>query len=188
LLCFYAPPLGAACLMNAATAFPRLHAAPRTLPGAPLVVHVGMVFFAYALFYLASMTSAAYVFQAARLKARRTTGLFQRLPALEKLEHILWRLIVIGYPIFVATLALGLVWVWLDRGLLEARWWLAPKVVMSWVMVAFYAATFHVRRSGRLRGHKLAYLVFIGFSVLLAVYVVLALMNLRDYHFWGTAA
>lgn len=188
MLYFYAPPLAAACLVNAGVAHDALHAAPRELQGLPLTLHVGTVFLAYALFFLASMTSAAYLFQAHRLKHRQTTGLFQRLPSLEQLDRTLWRLVRYGYPLFVATLALGFIWAWFDNQLLEARWWLAPKVIMSCMMVVFYGALFHLRRQGGLRGPKLSYLMLVGFVVLLLAYFALDLMHLRDYNFWEGGA
>lgn len=188
LLCFYAPPLAAACLANAVVAQEALHTEPRLLRGVPLMLHVGLVFLAYALFFLASMTSGAYLFQANRLKRRMTTGLFQRLPSLEQLDRTLWRLVVFGYPIFVATLALGLVWAWMDRQLLEAKWWMSPKVVFAFVMVAFYGVLFHLRRQGGLRGPKLSYLMLVGFVVLILAYFSLAFMHLRDYNFWEAGA
>lgn len=188
LLCFYAPPLAAACLINAALARDALHTAPRELSSLLLILHVGLVFLAYALFFLASMTSAAYLFQANRLKYRRTTGLFQRLPSLEQLDRTLWRLVVYGYPLFVATLVLGFAWAWMENNLLDARWWLAPKVIFACVMAIFYGLLFHLRRYGRLRGPKLSYLVFVGFILLLLVYLALELMHLRDYNFWGAAS
>ena len=188
LLCFYAPPLAAACLVNAAVAHEALHTAPRELRGLPLALHVGLVFLAYALFFLASLTRGAYLFQANRLKRRKITGLFQRLPSLEQLDRTLWRLVVYGYPIFVATLALGFVWAWLDNQLLEAKWWLSPKVVLSCVMVVFYGVLFHLRRQGGLRGPKLSYLMLVGFIVLLLAYFALDFMHLRDYNFWEAGA
>jgi len=188
MLCFYAPPLAAACLINAAVAHDALHTSPRELQGLPLTLHVGTVFLAYALFFLASMTSAAYLFQAHRLKHRKTTGLFQRLPSLEQLDRTLWRLVRYGYPLFVATLALGFVWAWFDDQLLEARWWLAPKVIMSCAMVVFYGALFHLRRHGGLRGPKLSYLMLVGFVALLLAYFALDLLHLRDYNFWEGGA
>ncbi|HUW61078.1 MAG TPA: cytochrome c biogenesis protein CcsA [Candidatus Bathyarchaeia archaeon] len=188
LLCFYAPPLAAACLANAAMAHDALHSAPRELRGLPLTLHVGLVFLAYALFFLASMTSAAYLFQANRLKRCQTTGLFQRLPSLEQLDRTLWRLVVYGYPMFVATLALGFVWAWLDNQLLEAKWWLSPKVILSCVMAVFYGILFHLRRQGGLRGPKLSYLMLVGFIVLLLAYFALDFMHLRDYNFWEAGA
>ena len=52
-------------------------------------------------------------------------------------------------------------------------------------MVALYSTAFHGRRIGLLRGQKLAYLVSVGFTVMLGSYLVLGLMNLQDYNFWG---
>jgi ABC-type transport system involved in cytochrome c biogenesis permease subunit len=188
LACFYLPPLAALCAVSAAVAHRYLFAAPREFPGLPLAIHVGLAFLAYAMFFLAGMTSAAYIFQSQRLKRRNPTGIFQQLPSLEQLHHTLSRLVSLGYPLFVVTLLLGGIWAHTERDLLGARWWLAPKIVMAFVMAAFCAVTHHSRRSGRLRGPKLAYLVFLGFILLLAAYLVLALMHLRTYNFWGAAA
>jgi len=186
LMCFYVPPLTLLCLINAGVAHRYLHQAPRPLPSAPLMVHVGLVFLSYAMFFLASMTSGAYIFQTRHLKRHHTSGLFHRLPSLEELDRTLSGLVSLGYPFFVVTLILGMLWAWFERDLLGTHWWLAPKVLSSPLMVAFYALAFHARRSGRLRGPKLAYFVFIGFSSLLLMYVALTLMNLRAYNFWGT--
>ena len=187
LLCFYLPPLAAICLVNAAVAHQFLHDAPRQLRGIPLTIHVGLAFLAYALFFVASMTSVGYIFQAQHVKRHKTIGLFRRLPSLEQLDQTLWRLIYYGYPLFVITLLLGLIWAWVDRDLLSPRWWLAPKVALSCAMAIFYAVAFHARKSGWLRGPKLAYLVLVGFSSLLMTYLVLAVTNLHGYNFWEGA-
>lgn len=186
--CFYLPPLAALCVVSATVAHNDLLTTPRKLPEFPLVLHVGLAFFAYAMLFLAGMTSAAYIFQAQRLKHRNPTGLFQRLPSLEQLDHTLNRLVNLGYPLFLITLVLGGIWAYISRDLLGPSWWMAPKVVLSFVMAAFYAVAYHRRRLGRLRGPKLAYLVFLGFAILLAAYLVLALLHLRTYNFWGNAA
>jgi HemX protein len=188
LACFYLPPLAALCAVSVTVAHNDLFTAPRELPGVPLVLHVGLAFLAYAMLLLAGMTSAAYIFQAQRLKQRDTTGLFQRLPSLEQLDHTLNRLVNLGYPLFLITLVLGGVWAHAQRELLGPRWWLAPKVVLSFVTAAFYAVAYHRRRSGRLRGPKLAYLMLVGFALLLAAYLLLALLHLRTYNFWESGA
>ncbi len=187
LLTFYLPALGLVALINAAAAPAYLHTEPMRLQGVLLFAHVGSAFLAYALFFVACVTSAAYVFQAEHLKRRQTTGLFQRLPSLEDLDRILYRLIGVGYPLFVATLLLGLFWAWADRELLGPRWWLAPKILTALLMALFYGVTFHGRRFGFLRGRKLAYVVAAGFAVLLGAYVLLALLGLRTHNFWESA-
>jgi len=184
-LCFYAPALAAVAAVNAALGHAFLAEPPRPLSGLFLGVHVGLAVLAYALFFVASMTSVAYVFQVRHLKRRMHGPLMQALPSLERLDTVLFRLIGAGYPLFVITLVLGVVWAWLDRELLGDRWFLSPKIVLSVVMAIFYAVSFNGRLVGWLRGKKLAYFVFWGFTTLLITYIVMGVFDLRDYYFWG---
>ncbi|MBI4557733.1 MAG: cytochrome c biogenesis protein CcsA [Candidatus Hydrogenedentes bacterium] len=189
LQCFYLPALAIMCLINVGVALRYLNVAPKELPvtlrGLPLTIHIGLIYLAYALFFVASMTSVAYVFQSQRLKRRQTSGLFHQLPSLEQLDRTLYRLISYGYPFFVITMLIGIFWAWAEPKLLGEQWWLSPKIILSAVMVAFYSVSFHTRRFGLLRGRKLAYFVFFGFTSLLATSIVLALLNLSTYNFWG---
>ncbi len=187
LICFYLHPLALLCVLTAVLAHPDLHSEPRELRSSMLALHVGMVFVAYALFFMASMTSLAYIFKARHLKHHNTTGIFHRLPSLEQLDGTLYRLTRVGYPLFGATLILGLVWTHTDRALLGPHWYLAPKVLLAIVMAVFFSMAFHGRRTGLLRGPKLANFIFVGFSLFLAVYVAMALLHLREYNFWGNA-
>lgn len=185
---FYLPPLAVIALLSCISFMTRSAdaraATLEKLQDAPLLMHVGLVYIAYALFFVASLTSVAYVFQAQHLKRRRNSPLFQKLPSLERLDRTLFRLIGAGYPLFLVTLALGLFWALRTPDLLAERWWLSPKILLAVVMAAFYALTFHGRRMGLLRGQKLAYVVFIGFSLLLGVSIVLGLLHLTSYNFW----
>jgi ABC-type transport system involved in cytochrome c biogenesis permease subunit len=187
LLVFYLPPLALMAGLCAALAVRGFGAAPssREISQALLVAHVGLVFQAFALFFIASLTSVAYVFQARRLKQRRTSGLFQKLPSLEDLDRTLHVLVLVGYPTFVATLLIGLAWARFVTDTLSPNWWFSPKIALSFVMVLFYAACFHSRSLGWLRGPKLAYFVFFGFSTLLGSYLLLAILQLFDFNFRG---
>lgn len=187
LLLFYAFPLavlGTLCAVLARHDFlkaPSEINASRSL----LLMHVALAFQAYALFLIASLTSLAYVFQARRLKLRRTAGIFQKLPSLEDLDRTLYLLVLFGYPMFVITLLLGLVWAWINPNPLSETWWYSPKILLSALMVLFYAASFHSRSLGLLRGPKLAYFVFVGFAVLLGCYLILETLRMTNYNFWG---
>ncbi len=186
LLCFFLP-LGALIYLAAAVfGYTLLTAEPRSLKGLPLTLHVGLAIFAYALFFTASLTSLAYIAQSANLKRRRTTGLFHRLPSLEQLDRSLHRLILAGYPIFLVTLGVGMMWAHREPGLLSAAWFWSPKVQMAYVMAIFYAVCVHGRQLGWFRGLKLAQLVSGGFLTLLLAYLAMALLSLRDVNFWGT--
>ena len=52
-------------------------------------------------------------------------------------------------------------------------------------MVILYGASYHARAQGLLRGPKLAFLVFGGFSSILLVYLVLSMLQMTNYNFYG---
>jgi HemX protein len=187
LLCFYLPSLSLVGLLSLFTAHPALSQEPKSLSGTLLVAHVGLVFLAFALFFLAGLNSVAYAFQAHRLKHRKTTGLFQRLPSLEALDKNLFQLIRVGYPAFVVTLVVGGFWAWYESEELSATWWLSPKVVMAFATLLFYAFSFHARAAGWLRGPKLAYIICYGTGSIIGIYLTLALFNALYYNFYGVA-
>lgn len=187
LLCFYLPPLALLGALSLFVAVPTLSTAPKPVSGGLLTAHVGLMFLAYALFFVAGFNSVAYAFQAQRLKHRMTTGLFQKLPSLECLDRDLFRLIRIGYPTFAVTLVVGGFWAWYEGDNLSPTWWLSPKIFMGLATLAFYAFTFHARAMGRLRGPRLAHLVCYGTATLIGSYLVLSLLNVLNYNFFGGA-
>ena len=185
LLCFYLPPIAATMCATALTAGNNLQLPPRPFPGVLLVIHVGLAFCAYSLFFVAAMTSLAYLSQAHRLKDHKKAGGPHRLPSLERLDQSLFRLIRCGYPLFVATLILGGMWAAIQPAILGVHWWMAPKVMLSFISAIFFAGLFHLRHRGRLPEPRLAQAVFWGASTLLLFYLVLELVHLRTYNFWG---
>lgn len=188
LMCFYFPALAIIALINGIAGPRYLSEAPRALDGIPLIIHMGMVFLAFALFFVASLTSMGYVFKAQRLKRHNTAGFFQRLPSLEQLDRSLFRLISIGYPLFVLTFLYALYWAWDSREGLDPHWYISPKIAFAIAMAVLYGASFHVRRFGLLRGPKLAYLIFYGFTFLLVVYLALNYTDLFAASFSGADA
>lgn len=188
LVCYYAPPLAALSVLNVAVSFRALHEAPKELNDAFIAVHVGLAFLAYALFLIASLTSAVYIVQARRLKSPQTSAETAKLPPLEHLDATLYRLIAWGYPFFAVTLVLGFIGAYLYPDELGARWWLSAKILYALFMAALYSFSFHARRLGLLRGQKLAYVMVIGFAVMLAIYMLLGVTGLKDVGFWSATA
>ena len=86
-----------------------------------------------------------------------------------------------------ATLVVGGFWVWYEGQNLSPTWWLSPKIFMAVAMLVFYAFTFHARAAGRLRGPKLAHIVCYGTGTLIGIYLVLALLDVLNYNFYGDA-
>ena len=186
LLAFYLPALGMMALLAALLAPRTLTTPPRDLAGLPLAIHVIPIFIAFALFFMASLTSVVYLFKARHLKNHDTLGFVNKVPSLERLDQVLMRLISVGYPVFVFTFVLGFFYAWTERDLLDRYWFVSSKVVFAFVMAAFYAVSFHGRQFGWLRGPRLARFVFFGFMFLLATYLAFKLLNAAEYSFWGT--
>ncbi len=76
-----------------------------------------------------------------------------RLPSLEKIEHYTYFSVIIGAPLLLMALSLGVVWVVLegDRNLLYD-----PKVINSFFVLAAYAFYLFQHHSMRISGNKLA--------------------------------
>ncbi len=189
LLCFYVPALsllyGLVVAISVARGEAFLEEPPSdALNGAFLTIHVGLAFFSYALFLVASLTSVAYLFQARHLKQHQLTQLFHRLPPLERLDRTLLRLIAVGYGLFAITLVLGFIWAVRNEELLDERWFVSTKILRAAAMVVFYAIAFHGRQLGWLRGQKLAYVIFCGFTGLMLIYLALGIANYSNLDFW----
>src|SRR5690606_6767131 len=103
------------------------------------------------------------------------------------LDRTLFLLIRMAYPLFVFTLVTGFYWAWADRDLLGALWWMSPKILLSFAMVVIYAACYHGRAAGWLRGPRLANVLLIGFGGLLGTYLLLEMFELTNYNFWDAA-
>ena len=187
LLCFFVPTVSVLALIASGTALfdSAQTPTPSDLMTLPLALHAGCAFLAYSVFLLAAMMGVAYLFQASRLKRQAPSRLFLRLPSLEELDRALHRLLGLGTAVFLLAMAMGILWVMLDRELLGPRWWMSPKVLLAWAAEVFFVALYALRSYSGLRGPKLAGLVVGGFASILVLYIVLSAAQLRTYQFWG---
>ncbi|HRI87714.1 MAG TPA: cytochrome c biogenesis protein CcsA [Candidatus Hydrogenedentes bacterium] len=187
LLCYYAPPLALLAVFNGIVGRASLRTVPKELNEAFVAMHVGPVIIAFALFFVASLTGFVYIVQAQRLKSLRTNATPAKLPPLEQLDATLFSLIRWGYPLFVVTLLLGFFGAYLFPEELDANWWRSPKILLAVATAALFSFSFHSRKLGLLRGRKLAYVVVVGFTVMLAIYLLLQSTGLKDYGFWSAS-
>jgi len=187
---YYAPTLAVIALLTAVIVTREVvtgafMSEPRNMNELLLTIHVGLACLAYALFFIASLTSVAYFVQVWRLKRHQQSGMFHKMPPLESLDHSLHRMVLAGYPLFLITVVLGAIWA--TSGTTEdlsETWWASPKFVHSVVTALFFAAAVHGRQLGFLRGRKFAYFLFYGFALVMLSFVGLRLLNLRMVGFW----
>lgn len=135
----------------------------RALPGAWLWVHIALVLAGIAAFVLNFAGALMYVLQERQLKAKRPGAFYYRLPALETLDRLTYRTLVIGFPFLTTGLILGALWA---RSAWGAVFTFDPLAILSFVAWAIYAATLAGRAAAGWHGRRAAYFSIVGFAAL----------------------
>lgn len=132
-------------------------------------VHIALATIGVALFALATAVAGVYLLQERNLKRKKFDGvLFKRVAALETLDTLAHRLIVVGFPIFTLSLMLGVVWVSQRASGFDRPEY--PIALITWLS---FAGLLVGRTTLGWRGRKAAALTIVGFvaaSVVLAIY------------------
>ncbi len=133
-------------------------------------IHISVTTLGVALFAVATGFAAAYLLGNRTLKNKHFDGiLFKRGIALQTLDRMTHRLVLVGFPIFSVGLLLGMVWSSQRSGALR------PEYPLSLVGWAFFASVIVGRSVRGWRGRKTAVLTILGFSSLalvLAIYLL----------------
>ena len=137
-----------------------------------LVLHVGLVSFAFAAFTLAAGLSALYLWQEGRLKHRRPGGVLGRAPSLLTLETLTGRTIAVALPALTVGIVAGLVRLRKDGAAVDA---LMAVTLGAWAVYALYL---FLRFESGWRGRRAAYLALAGFAL-----VIVARLGLQLTHF-----
>lgn len=83
---------------------------PDEVKSALLPVHVGVNVLGLAAFALAFAAALAYVIQERQLRQKKLGGLMQRLPALDVLDSLGLRAVLIGFPLLTIGVVTGTIW------------------------------------------------------------------------------
>jgi ABC-type uncharacterized transport system permease subunit len=137
-----------------------------------LVLHVGLVSFAFAAFTLAAALSALYLWQERRLKHHRPAGLLGRAPSLLTLETLSGRTIAVALPALTVGIVAGLVRLRKEGAAVDA---LMAVTLGAWTVYALYL---FLRFESGWRGRRAAYLALAGFAL-----VIVARLGLQLTHF-----
>jgi ABC-type uncharacterized transport system permease subunit len=120
-----------------------------------LFVHIALIFTGYAALIVSFGASLLYLVQERSLKSKRAGGLFSRLPALETIDEIGYRSLMVGFPFMTLGLVAGIVVAETTYGRVD---FLDPKVALSVLMWAVYLIMLYMRWSSGWRGRRAAYL------------------------------
>lgn len=125
-----------------------------------LGIHTFLAFLGDAAFATACGIGVMYLIQEHNLKSKHLGGLFQRLPSLQILDEVNYRLITIGFPLLTLAIITGAIWADSAWG---SYWRWDPKEVWSLVSWFIYALVLHARLTAGWRGRKAAILSIAGF-------------------------
>ncbi len=128
------------------------------------LVHVILIFAGYAALFLSFGASLLYLVQEKALKSKRAGGFMSRLPALQVIDEIGYRALLIGFPFMTFGLIAGSV---LAQEKFGSLFFADPKVLLSIIMWLVYMVLLYTRWSSGWRGRKAAYLA--AFAVFAAI-------------------
>ena len=133
---------------------------PEALDSPWLVIHVVSAITATGAFTLGGMTSVAYLLKRRRGPDAPATGVWARMPSLEKLDLISYRIHAFGFPIWTfAVLITGPIWA---HQAWSSYWNWDPKEVWAFITWVVYAAYLHARTTAGWRGRNAAILALVG--------------------------
>ena len=118
-----------------------------------LFAHIAMIFTGYAALFLSFVASLLYLIQERRLKSK--TSMLSRLPALEVIDEIGYRSLLIGFPFMTLGLIAGTVVAEAAYGRVNL---LDPKILLSILMWSVYMVMLYTRWNAGWRGRRAAYL------------------------------
>ncbi|MEW6408732.1 MAG: c-type cytochrome biogenesis protein CcsB [Nitrospirota bacterium] len=133
-----------------------------------LGIHVVFAFLGDASFAIAFSVGIMYLLQERQLKRKKIGSLFKRMPSLEVLDEINYRVISIGFPLLTIGIITGSIWADTAWG---SYWNWDPKEVWSLITWIIYALIIHARLRAGWRGRKAAILSIIGFMSVLFTFL-----------------
>lgn len=129
-----------------------------------LGIHTFLAFLGNAAFAMAFGIGLMYLIQEHNLKKKQLGGLFKRLPSLQILDEINYKLITLGFPLLTLAIITGAIWAESAWG---SYWRWDPKEVWSLITWFIYALVLHARLTAGWRGRRAAILSIVGFASVL---------------------
>ena len=140
-----------------------------------LVIHVSAAIISGGVFLLANVIAAAYLYLDAMEQRGERSAWAKRLPTLEVLDQLSYRLVAFVFPLWTFAVIAGAIWAEHAWG---RYWGWDPKETWAFITWVGYAAYLHARVTVGWRGRKAAWLCLLAGSTFLFNYVYV--------NVWGT--
>jgi ABC-type uncharacterized transport system permease subunit len=133
-----------------------------------LAVHILMIFTGYAALFLSFGASILYLLQERALKSKSASGMFSRLPALQVIDDIGYKSLMLGFPFMTLGLIAGSVVAETTYGRID---YLDPKILLSVLMWAVYLLMVFTRLNAGWRGRRAALLASAAFATAIVAWI-----------------
>ena len=164
----FALPLSLLLLITPAFGPDRVNFTSPVIRSGWLFVHVGALMAAYAALIFSLVSSLLYLMQEQRLKSKDGAGFLAWLPPLAVMDRISQSSLTIGFHCMTLGLLAGSL---IAQESVGAKYFLDPKVLLSFGMWGLYILMLLMRRSVGLRGRKAVYVSSFAFLVVISVWV-----------------
>ncbi|MEH7106653.1 cytochrome C assembly family protein [Bacillus sp. JJ1764] len=144
-----------------------------------LLIHITMAILSYGAFSLSFGFSVLYLLQYDLLKRKKWGTRLIRLADLEQLERLSYIMAVIGIPMLLLSLILGLQWAFLK---LPGMPWYDMKIIGSFLLLAAYSTLLYLRIVRNVSGKKLAIWNAASFLIVLINFFLFG--RLSSFHLW----
>jgi ABC-type transport system involved in cytochrome c biogenesis permease subunit len=134
-----------------------------------VIVHVVLIVFANAGFLVGAAASGAYLGLEAQLKRHRTSTLFKRLPSLGQTDLVARRAVAFAFPAYTAGLLLGVLRA-VETDI--SMWWSDPRIILSGVVWAIYAAYLYLHYARNLSARTAARIALVGAVFVIALSII----------------
>ncbi len=131
-------------------------------------IHPMVLMASYAVFGNAFGVGLALLVQERQVKSRKPGELCYRLPAIEELDNLNYKLIVTGFPILTVGIIMGGIWAY---GAWGRFWGWDPKETWALITALVYAAYLHMRFIAGWRGRKAVYMSMFGFACVVFTFI-----------------
>ncbi|KMY51126.1 cytochrome C assembly family protein [Peribacillus loiseleuriae] len=146
-----------------------------------LLIHITLAILSYGALSLSFVFSLLYLIQYDLLKRKKWGKRLLRLGDLTKLEHMSYVLAVIGVPMLILSLILGLQWAYIK---VPDVVWFDPKILGSFLVLIVYSVYLYLKVRKQMYGKTLAYLNLASFLTVLINFFLFG--SLSTFHLWTT--
>jgi HemX protein len=144
-----------------------------------LIIHITMAILSYGAFSISFVFSILYLVQYKLLKQKKWGKRLLRIEDLSKLDYMSYVLNVVGVPMLLLSLILGVIWAYIK---IPNFHWYDAKVLGSFFVLTAYSVYLYIRVGKGLQGKAIATWNMALFLVLLINFFLFG--SLSNFHIW----